>query len=631
MHFMLSIRLALAELAVLLLSTLASTVHAQALPACEFTRGVPRDSQSAEFTARTATAITAQEAIVQTEGPLYATAFRPALTSFPSKARVQLARLDAQGTELAGCDSGWFSTGTIVTILTPDPPLGVHKWRVRIFDDASGGPTGEAPYLVQLSLHGGPAFKAAENFPRETKFDGGGSEPTATCGHAIASLRPGTTLELAAQSQTTLPPTASGLIYTYGGRRLYVSVTATRDVQVDVKIYAKEGGGRAFSGICTTRIDATSSNSAYVVGTIPWDRLDGAIWRVELSPVSTANTAHAVAVGAKVLREHYPLASEALASASDDKKLRYTFELLSECYQCRATFRRIARPSRGQPRTAPPPEPTVVRPLPTALDLRTESALTDSESQALLRGLRAAIGVWIANCSTCNFDVLSVIRVNGVLWARTDFVDPLMPDVKLKGLTDTVGQRLAFNRMIARTMTAVSGNELYQRVDSESVSSLPVCAPDVPTSVEPLQRVQRALGCITAGPIPAIVKLTLAVRRDGATACGSSSNDIACEADSGLLEFNGRDYALCLAAVQEQCIGDGARKIDLLHVLMHEVGHWLKIGHVDMPNAMMASTLDQSRCISDHDLAALRAVLTATTELPQPTRQAFRLMKNPPR
>jgi hypothetical protein len=599
----------------------APSAHGQSLPTCEQVRGTPANAKRTEFTARRALASKSQDVAVQADGVVHVIAHRISLAT--SRARIVMTRLDGEPGGIAGCDSGWFSTDRIVTVRAPAPPPGPHPWRISVFDESNGGPTGEFPDLIDVQIVA-PVLKAAEDFPHDTKFDGAAaSEPSTACGSASQSQRPGLRLIESARHHTELPPQASSVMFAHAGRRAYLSLTADRGAVVDVRMYAKEGGGRAFTGIClqTVRLGV---NDSYVLGAIPWDRLQTPVWRIEVSAVAPENLTERndLRVTMAVFREENPALN--VAPLASDKKLRNALQLLSESYQCRATFRRARREPRGTPPS--PPEP-IVNPLPTALVLSTDTRLNADERATLLRSLRAALGVWVANCSACNFDVFSVIRVDDMLWIRSDFADPAMSHARAR-MGNTPVQQLALDRFVSRAMTAVSGNELYQQVNAEKVQSLEVCSLNDATLPIDVQRVRNALGCGTGTARTKITKLKLLIRNDGVTSCGTSSNDIACEADSGLLELNTRDYGFCIAQLGGVCLGEGVRRVDLLHVLLHEVGHWLELAHVDASQAMMASTMNQSRCISDADIDALRTQVSGASPASKATPQAFRLIRN---
>lgn len=88
------------------------------------------------------------------------------------------------------------------------------------------------------------------------------------------------------------------------------------------------------------------------------------------------------------------------------------------------------------------------------------------------------------------------------------------------------------------------------------------------------------------------------------TACGDSANIIACRADAELTEYNTRDYTFASDGAGV-AIGKGAVEIDLLHALVHEMGHWIGLGHIDSGHSVMAASMERSRCIDRATVAEL--------------------------
>jgi hypothetical protein len=116
-------------------------------------------------------------------------------------------------------------------------------------------------------------------------------------------------------------------------------------------------------------------------------------------------------------------------------------------------------------------------------------------------------------------------------------------------------------------------------------------------------------------------RATIAVsfRADGSTYCGSDPEIIACRADSTLTEFNTRDYRFRLG--NAGALGLGAVEIDFLPVLLHEMGHWIGLGHIDHGKSIMASSAERARCIDEPTIEKLVGNLNQRTTEPQ----AFRL------
>jgi hypothetical protein len=113
--------------------------------------------------------------------------------------------------------------------------------------------------------------------------------------------------------------------------------------------------------------------------------------------------------------------------------------------------------------------------------------------------------------------------------------------------------------------------------------------------------------------------------RDGPTSCGNDSNVIACRSDVELTEYNARDYRFVIMAAGQETIGTGAIDVDLDHVIAHEMGHWIGLGHIDSGQSLMASSMEDSRCI---DMRTVNSLVTQRDGASRSkSRQAFTMKR----
>lgn len=96
----------------------------------------------------------------------------------------------------------------------------------------------------------------------------------------------------------------------------------------------------------------------------------------------------------------------------------------------------------------------------------------------------------------------------------------------------------------------------------------------------------------------------------GKNACGDSANIIACRADHELTEFNSRDFKFVFDNPAVPSIGHGRVEIDFSHALLHEMGHWIGLQHLDDGHSIMASSLGRSRCVDESTVSALGKVVS---------------------
>lgn len=92
---------------------------------------------------------------------------------------------------------------------------------------------------------------------------------------------------------------------------------------------------------------------------------------------------------------------------------------------------------------------------------------------------------------------------------------------------------------------------------------------------------------------------------DGHTSCGFSKDIVACEADPVLMELNARDYRFVNYLSGEIIFGRGEREIALLPVVIHEIGHWIGLPHIEEHDAIMSASAEDARCITHFDATGL--------------------------
>jgi hypothetical protein len=250
------------------------------------------------------------------------------------------------------------------------------------------------------------------------------------------------------------------------------------------------------------------------------------------------------------------------------------------------------------------------------------AAMSELESDVL-----SAIETWRLVCRNCNADNLSVAQVDGHRYLLAAIVaafrspDPAtynMPPLqqpKYSGLFLDLNWRSGGRGVV---------QQHFMRVEDTDPAIVRLCAEkpaDLPIQIK---RIQAAVGCLHHDhPDPSEVESAhLRVRAvPGFTDCGEDKNIIACENGSVAVALNVRDYAF----VDENAnvlFGAGMSKVALMHVVLHEVGHWIGLGHINSWGNIMSPSMSDSRCI---DLMDGNAVLSASegTALPPAVPLAF--------
>jgi len=99
--------------------------------------------------------------------------------------------------------------------------------------------------------------------------------------------------------------------------------------------------------------------------------------------------------------------------------------------------------------------------------------------------------------------------------------------------------------------------------------------------------------------------------------------------DNELTQYNIRDYRFTSSS-GARAIGEGPIEVDLLQVILHEMGHWIGLEHIDSGESIMATSLEQARCI---DFDTVKSLLEHTFPSKQARQnigpQPFLLRRNP--
>ena len=466
---------------------------------------------------------------------------------------------------------------------TPEGKAGEQIWRLRVFDSASGGPTHEFPYVINVDVFGPniPSAKltAVGAIPSNKPYSGVESNPSQPCDTSSAFNRPATSLEEAnAISNENIEAGTPWIWFAEAGRYIYLELSADKATKARLRLYAKEASGLGYQGVCESIIDILDKPGlSFAQAQAQWDRITSPVWRIEIEPIGP-HTSPPVTISARALREFDPAR---FPGARDAKQISTSdWKLASVIYQCRSWMQQKS-PAPITPLLVNPPKSS---PIPTAISVDVPITFGEKQLSLILRALRTAMGIWLANCKNCSYNSLSLIKVGKQFWLRDDITHPILPSVR--GL-NTVPNG---NRILARVATAVGGVELFGSVPLSVREWSDVCARNPQDQAPEFPRILSSLGCPgTASSANTTSEVTLLVPTHSPTSCGLTANIIACEQDSSLVELNGRDYRFCLGSAGFTCFGNGKRAVDLMQIMLHEVGHWIGLGHSGSPNAIMAS------------------------------------------
>jgi hypothetical protein len=305
-------------------------------PGCLEAKTLPKHDRwhgFAEITVRTATRDTPEIVEFETDG-IADVALDRAMRQFVGRVRLDVEEVStAPGLATGRCSTGWFELNHIVQVRVPARTEGRHFWRVSLFEDTAARPSDDDPYLITLHVMSTNTLDQRSGFHKDSEFSGIPTEPQTVCTRMTRALPPDTELEPAiATAQDEVPGRSSWLLYANAGRRAYLKISAPYPIPVRVKIYAKEAGGRAFTGICHAEgVTVGPEPTDYVVGSLPWERHEVAFWRIEIVPEQgSVNTQ----LTATVFRAHNPLQQ---ISTSAEERTKMAIGVLTESYQCRTS------------------------------------------------------------------------------------------------------------------------------------------------------------------------------------------------------------------------------------------------------------------------------------------------------
>ncbi len=228
--------------------------------------------------------------------------------------------------------------------------------------------------------------------------------------------------------------------------------------------------------------------------------------------------------------------------------------------------------------------------------------LSAQQRDQVQRAVLQAVSLWVRACAVCRLDNLALVRVDGRVFVHPGLFGPLGPGAAhlrtSPGLTPDQAEWLLRGGLSAGRVGAPIQSRPYVELSkppSDEFSAYCRLAAD--ERKRPTLFVVKRTLC-TPEPNPADgAKIRVTVNDDGRTYCGRSKNIIACRADNELTELNTLDYRFRLVDGPLPGVGAGSVEVDFLHAVLHEMGHWIGLPHVNSGESLMASTMEQSRCI----------------------------------
>jgi hypothetical protein len=239
-----------------------------------------------------------------------------------------------------------------------------------------------------------------------------------------------------------------------------------------------------------------------------------------------------------------------------------------------------------------------------------ENGLEGAQLGALKDILFSAAALWVAACRECRPEHLAVIRHNSKLFVRR----PLARWIEVfNARPDSSGPHRA-----EQSLASILENRVFLTTERQepAIKSLEPYKAVPPTKdfcrlrgsrgkTPVLFSIQQALCGPSRMESGARAKIELRLQLGGTTQCGTDPEIIACRADNVLTELNGRDYRFKVAREAKGSVGLGPVELSLLPVVVHEMGHWIGLPHIDSGKSIMASSAERARCIDEETISLL--------------------------
>lgn len=264
---------------------------------------------------------------------------------------------------------------------------------------------------------------------------------------------------------------------------------------------------------------------------------------------------------------------------------------------------------------------------------QTTYKLTTVEQAILVDSILRSVSLWVRACIACKVEHLAVVTVDGRMYTRPavlkwlDSVSKSRPAGR-EAWSPTSEQDAALAHELQPVQMLMAGEPPEKPPTAKVLdrySELPGTSKDLLCSLRtskeasPVADAVRRAAC--GGGVDRLQAARIRIRfRDGPTACGDDRNVIACRSDTELTEYNARDYRFVVQTGGDDSIGAGPTDVALDHVIAHEMGHWIGLDHIESSQSLMASSMEDSRCIDMATVSQLVAqpAAPAGLERPQP-------------
>lgn len=515
-------------------------------------------------------------------------------TQLADGARVTVLVKSGRGSELAR----WVTDLNPVTphgfIHRVDLPEGAASIQVSAVDRAEGGPTGRPPYTLTLEawpLSGDSVLELPVISGPQDRTEQPLASRQPTCRMVGApSKRPNYIEKFAKVDLSGLPVDVPVQRLISAGGYLLVSPPTGMAVhsRLTVRLRVKYSGDGPYVDACPpTVLEGGASQSLEAV--LPTQDAYS-IWRVELTlskALSAKEKASVEFTRERVLVPPDPFRAE---PGWNNARGLTCFDRVTQTQGILQSTNAFA----GRTRL------NIV--LPSAGSVQIGGAERTAAEAVVLQ----AASLWVYSCVACKPDNLAVVSVNGKVYvSETLYMLAGPPPVLVAPPPlEPAAADEALTRFLGSSRIGTGAPFLpYRRIENPQKDFDRLCSVNATEQGTPtLKRVQDALCTNTLAPgTSANIRVNF---KDGETACGNDVDIVGCRADHELTQYNVRDYRFT-AQPSGISIGGGPIEVDLLQAVLHEMGHWIGVDHLNEGESIMAPSMEQARCI---DFETVKAV-----------------------
>ena len=398
--------------------------------------------------------------------------------------------------------------------------------------------------------------------------------------------------------------------YVTAGRRIYVQLSAAKthadQGTISLRMYAKSLGSGRFLAVCASTINVKRSANSYFLGLQQFSTGSPTLWKLEIEDNRTTNEATGRApISVNTLRESDPEPYSMIVQHPNDFDQYFCGESFGMGDANMKEFHADPAKLKGFSKNA-------------VLEIRVRDAhnvLTTSQYEGFNSAILKSVLMWSHVCRDCRRGLNSLVKIRGDFFVDSGLVDHL--------------EKLRENKSAFTTFTgAVSGEPTpdpdrwhnffdtlnfghtgYIPVDRSNKGIQFLCSAKENEIPQEILDLQSALGC--SHRAIETTKFEIEILND-ALSCDEAEPDpdiIACGKAGRIVQLNAKNYSFVSRSRTKLLFGQGDRPVEFFLVMLHEMGHWLGLGHLQSASGIMLPVFSDLECIDDTAEEALIQVL----------------------